>query len=265
MFAEEKAAAVPSLLEGISSIIQSLLSNFLSVPIIILVLAIIFRRQIIDLLDKLIHRFTEKNLSEFELGTSGVKLKFDTSLGNTQVSVPKIKIDSKDFNLTTYTDGQYRFRISWDERTYVGSSEEGLQLEKILGQSPFPFVIKRRKAFADVETNVNIFVEVIDVNMTIEQYIHKTTVTMKQLNYEIRHSFVDENTNSGFVEYNVGETNMQFQKFVIQNGLAYIITATGSPKSDGLSKQILNNSPLKAELRNILNSFELVYTKNKDG
>ena len=277
MFAQEKEPA--SILNEVSTLIDSVLGNLLTLPVIILILGLVFRKPIRRFFKELIKKFKSGNLSAFEAGAGGVKITFDTSLGSIDASAISSRGDRRD--LTTYENGQYGFRISWDDLTYNQDINIAKDMEKMFGQHlglAIPFYVERREKVENFRPNVNINIAAVEVTETVDRHVHQSVAILKSAGYDVIRTTVDSQSNSAFIEYGKNKFAFQFARITLDRGLAYTITASmqnpildenaaGAQIQNAIqaesANKILEKRELRKELQTILNSFELTRKQSK--
>lgn len=258
------------------SVFEKILSVVFSLPVIILLIVIIFRKQILSFFRIFEEKFKKQEVSEFSVGSGGVSAKFlkaETSIGETNVTVAKNVYDSNKDNLVTYTSGQHKFRISWDEKHYYGTSDTQAA-EKALHQampdlilSSLSFVINRKQPFLGFSPNVNVLVGPLEPETSITKHTHLNTIGLKNAGMEVVSVKVDTNSQSSFIECRLPQNESpQFIKLAITKDMAYAVTMTVAGVTEesnkGVPSDLLKKAEIKNELRTILNSFELI-TLNK--
>jgi hypothetical protein len=228
-------------------------AKWIVLGVVLLFFLFLFRGQIGRILD----RTTGLTISE-----KGVEIKTATTpLGTTTVSNAPVKADSsiaEGIQGSNYVNQLYRFQIRWPSNgKWSASDTTGKALHRQLGLShtvDIPIVIMRNELVGSFRPNVNVVVESVG-NVSIRQYMDSSVQSMQQLGWTILSSNVDESTQGGlivFLNISSGNNIYQFQRILMSSGRAYVVTASQLPPDNLLSQQ------LRDELRNILNSFQLI-------
>jgi len=211
-------------------------------------------------LTQFLHRATD-----IEITKQGVKIKtLQTPLGETEVSVSNVSKQtnyslSEGIQGNNYINQHYKFRISWPDNINWNASESlGKSLHNQLGLPPtieIPIVITKNEIVGNFSPNINVVVESVGSNMTIDKYLDLNIQQMKQMGWTILSSSIDETTQGGllvFLNNSYVDTLYQFQRIAIVSGRAYVVTASQLPPKNLLSQR------LRSDLNNILNSFQLI-------
>lgn len=227
--------------------------------IVLGIVALTFMFLFREPLTQFLHRATDVEISK-----QGVKIKtLQTPLGEMEVSVSNVSKQT-DYSLSegihgnNYINQRYKFRISWPDNVNWNASESfGKFLHNQLGLQPtieIPIVITKNEMVGNFRPNVNVVVEPVGSNMTIDKYLDLNIQQMKQMGWTILSSGIDEATQGGllvFLNNSFGDTLYQFQRIAIGSGMAYVVTASQLPPENLLYQQ------LRSDLNNILNSFQL--------
>lgn len=217
---------------------------------------VLFREPLAKLLGK---------ASEVSITGDGVTIKTtETPLGVTVVSRTTVAAESSGpvgLIGNRFVDRKRRFQISWPEGTSWEASESlGKRLHAMMGLSSateVPLVIVGASV-GDFTPNVNIVVDTVDAEVTIARYVEDCSRTMYHSGWTVLSASVDEATQGGFLTFlnnMLGKQVYQFQRIVVADGRAYVITASQLPPDKLLTQK------LRGELRGILNSFSLLVAR----
>ncbi len=218
-----------------------------------LVSLVLFREPLAKLIGK---------ASEVSITSDGVTIKTtETPLGVAVVSRTTVAADASGpvgIIGNRFVDRKRRFEISWPPGTGWKADEDlGKRLHAMMGltsATEVPLVIVG-DSVGDFTPSVNIVVDTVDAEMTIARYVEDCSRTMYQAGWTVLSASVDEATQGGFLSFlnnTMGKQVYQFQRIVIADGRAYVITASQLPPDRMLTRQ------LREELRGILNSFSLL-------
>jgi hypothetical protein len=198
---------------------------------------------------------------EIGISSSGITLKkTKTILGESAVSVATVEAkNAKQDGVSgnSFTSREHKFAIDWPARSWYPDLESGKYYLGQIGNPPglmMPIFIMSETAIQNFKPNVNVVVENSNISK-VRDYVELSNKQLVSQGSEIESVDVDEETNSALVvmysNYN-GQQLYQFQRIVVKQGKAYVITATGLPPVD------LLNQSVKEELNSILNSFRLI-------
>jgi hypothetical protein len=231
-------------------------TKWIVLGVVALVFMVLFREP----LTQLLHRATD-----IEITKEGVKIKtMQTPIGEVAVSVSNVSKQqnsslSEGIHENSYIDKRDKFRISWPDNINWNASESLGQILHAQLNLPstvrVPIVITKNEAADNFKPNINVVVELVGGGMTIDRYLELNIQQMEQFGWTILSSDSDEATQAGalvFLNNSFQNQIHQFQRLVIASGKAYIVTASQLPPDNLLSQQ------LRSDLKNILNSFQLI-------
>jgi hypothetical protein len=263
--------------KDIIDFILRLLGLVVSWQIILLSIVFLFREQISNILPILANRIKK-------IGAGGSELEFetpqiaDTPLGKTDVSKILVKFSNEivvsQGIQCSYVDSIYNFKISWPSN-YWYSIIDAKEIQKIaeiakdfykknnspLAAIPINFMqasifLMRKEIQNEIYSSVNINVTVNHIgHMQIDQFIDLALRGYREMGFEPQIS-VDNKTKGGFFSVIQKIESIElfhFQKFIIDSGKLYNLTAT-LPN--------IPNDPYFSEIRNemltIMNSFRII-------
>jgi len=217
---------------------------------------LIFRSQLGGLLER---------TSDLKITTEGVVLKaevktVETPLGKTEVSaVPVVKTPQTITGVrgTTYVDMERGFQISWpNDRDWTADQNVGKQLLRQMGAPAtvdIPIAILSNTLVDNFRPNVNVVVEKVG-QTSIQDYVALNKQNLVAQGWEVLSASVDPETRGGVIVLisNMSGTKLyQFQRYAVNNGNAYVVTASQIPQSN-------LNQGLKQDLADIINSFRII-------
>lgn len=157
-----------------------------------------------------------------------------------------------------FVDRKRRFEISWPPGGGWRADESlGKRLHamtNLTSATEVPLVIVG-DTVGEFTPSVNVVVDTVDAEVTIAQYVEDCSRTMYHSGWTVLSTSVDEATQGGFLAFlntTMGTQVYQFQRIIVADGRAYVITASQLPPDRSLTQE------LREELRGILNSFSLL-------
>ncbi|MHC4199898.1 MAG: hypothetical protein ACYSU0_07905, partial [Planctomycetota bacterium] len=157
-----------------------------------------------------------------------------------------------------FVDRKRRFEISWPPgggwRADEGLGRRLHAMMNLTAATEVPLVIAGTSV-GEFTPSVNVVVDTVDADTTIAQYVEDCSRTMYHSGWKVLSTTVDEATQGGFLAFlntTMGTQVYQFQRIVVADGRAYVITASQLPPDRSLTRE------LREELRGILNSFNLL-------
>jgi hypothetical protein len=224
--------------------------------VLALAFMLLFRRELGGLLER---------TSDLKITSEGVVIKaevktVETPLGKTEVSaVPVARTPQTVTGVhdTTYVDMERGFQISWpNNRDWTADQNVGKQLLRQMGAPAtvdIPIAILSNTLADNFRPNVNVVVEKVG-QTTIQNYVALNKQNLVGQGWEVLSSSVDAETRGGvivLISDMSGTKLYQFQRYAVNNGNAYVITASQIPQSN-------LNQGLKQDLADIINSFRII-------
>jgi hypothetical protein len=227
----------------------------ISWQVVLLIFIYLFRMEIRIILTNLLNGLKR-------ISAMGCEIEFepvikDTRLGKTEIS----KVSVFEGIQCEYINRLYNYKISWPSKRWeavIGTEEIK---EKFLGVPDANIQIaifmkdEERSEIYDFSNNINLIVVPIG-NLSLKEFARIGIEKLKQNKFKLKEFSIDDKTGGAFctlIQKRDGSEYLQFQRYVVDSGNAYVLTRTVKKIDDSRL-----DGEVQRELMAIINSFRII-------